>query len=174
MTALPVRLDVGPTPALPPAGWTTLRIGLVIAWVAVAIAFIAAVIVLIYGGFLYITIASVSAGLIVSTVRWAVVDALHALTGIRQPSWDFASLRDNVAAYDKLIDTPNADMKNIAGKPVAGSIVGAQFVKRFVKDGTPWAHLDIAGTAWKSGKEKGATGRPVPLLVSFLAKRAKG
>ncbi len=55
------------------------------------------------------------------------------------------------AAYDKLIDTPNADMKNIAGKPVAGSIVGAQFMKRFIKDGTPWAHLDIAGTAWKLG-----------------------
>ena len=39
-------------------------------------------------------------------------------------------------------------MKNIAGKPIAGSIVGAQFIKRFVKDGTPWAHIDIAGTAW--------------------------
>ena len=38
----------------------------------------------------------------------------------------------------------------VAGKPVAGSIVGAQFIKRFVKDGTPWAHLDIAGTAWGS------------------------
>jgi len=81
------------------------------------------------------------------------------------------------AAYDKLIDTPNADMKNIAGKPVAGSIVGAQFVKRFVKDGTPWAHLDIAGTAWKSGpyddpiSPAWATGYGVRLLNRLIANR---
>jgi leucyl aminopeptidase len=56
-------------------------------------------------------------------------------------------------AYDKLIDTPNADMKNISGKPMAGSIVGAQFIQRFIKDGVPWAHLDIAGTAWKNGSD---------------------
>jgi len=55
--------------------------------------------------------------------------------------------------YDKMIDTPNADMKNISGKPAGGSIVAAQFLKRFVKDGTPWAHLDIAGTAWKPGSD---------------------
>ena len=81
------------------------------------------------------------------------------------------------AAYDKLIDTPNADMKNIAGKPVAGSIVGAQFIKRFVKDGTPWAHLDIAGTAWKSGpyddplSPAWATGYGVRLLNRLIANR---
>ncbi len=81
------------------------------------------------------------------------------------------------AAYDKLIDTPNADMKNIAGKPVAGSIVGAQFVKRFVKDGTPWAHLDIAGTAWKSGPYEDplspawATGYGVRLLNRLIANK---
>jgi leucyl aminopeptidase len=81
------------------------------------------------------------------------------------------------AAYDKLIDTPNADMKNIAGKPVAGSIVGAQFVKRFVKDGTPWAHLDIAGTAMKSGpyddplSPAWATGYGVRLLNRLIANR---
>jgi leucyl aminopeptidase len=81
------------------------------------------------------------------------------------------------AAYDKLIDTPNADMKNIAGKPVAGSIVGAQFVKRFVKDGTPWAHLDIAGTAMKSGPYEDplspawATGYGVRLLNRLIANR---
>ena len=81
------------------------------------------------------------------------------------------------AAYDKLIDTPNADMKNIAGKPVAGSIIGAQFVKRFIKDALPWAHLDIAGTAWKSGPYEDplspawATGYGVRLLNRLIANK---
>lgn len=81
------------------------------------------------------------------------------------------------AAYDKLIDTPNADMKNIAGKPVAGSIIGAQFIKRFIKEGTPWAHLDIAGTAWKSGPYEDplspvwATGYGVRLLNRLIANK---
>lgn len=57
------------------------------------------------------------------------------------------------AAYDRMIDTPNADMKNISGSRNAGSIVGAQFLARFIKDGTPWAHLDIAGTAWNGSWE---------------------
>jgi leucyl aminopeptidase len=81
------------------------------------------------------------------------------------------------AAYDKLIDTPNADMKNIAGKPVAGSIVGAQFIKRFIKDGVHWAHLDIAGVAWKSGPYEDplspvwATGYGVRLLNRLIANK---
>lgn len=81
------------------------------------------------------------------------------------------------AGYDKLIDSPNADMKNIAGKPMAGSIVGAQFIKRFVKDGTPWAHIDIAGTAWKPGPYEDplspawATGYGVRLLNRLIANR---
>jgi len=81
------------------------------------------------------------------------------------------------AAYDKLIDTPNADMKNIAGKPIAGSIVGAQFIKRFIKDGLPWAHLDIAGVAWKPGPYDDptspvwATGYGVRLLNRLVANR---
>ncbi len=80
-------------------------------------------------------------------------------------------------AYDKLIDSPNADMKNIAGKPMAGSIVGAQFIKRFVRDGTPWAHIDIAGTAWKPGPYEDplspawATGYGVRLLNRLIANR---
>jgi leucyl aminopeptidase len=80
-------------------------------------------------------------------------------------------------AYDKLIDTPNADMKNISGKPMAGSIVGAQFIKRFVKDGTAWAHIDIAGTAWKPGPYEDplspawATGYGVRLLNRLIANR---
>jgi leucyl aminopeptidase len=81
------------------------------------------------------------------------------------------------AAYDKLIDSPNADMKNIAGKPVAGSIVGAQFIKRFVKEGVNWAHLDIAGTAWKPGPYEDplspvwATGYGVRLLNRLVANK---
>lgn len=80
-------------------------------------------------------------------------------------------------AYDKMIDSPNADMKNIAGKPAAGSIIGASFIKRFVKDGTPWAHLDIAGAAWKPGpfddplSPAWATGYGVRLLNRFVANR---
>jgi len=49
----------------------------------------------------------------------------------------------------------------------AGTITAACFLSRFV-DNTDWAHLDIAGTAWRSGSKKGSTGRPVPLLVEFL------
>jgi leucyl aminopeptidase len=51
-------------------------------------------------------------------------------------------------------------------------VTAAKFLQRFVGD-TPWAHLDIAGTAWKGGKDKGATGRPVPLLVRYLMDAAK-
>ena len=64
-----------------------------------------------------------------------------------------------------------ADVANIAGRP-AGSITAAKFLQRFVGE-MPWAHLDIAGTAWKSGKAKGATGRPVGLLLGYLAHRAQ-
>jgi hypothetical protein len=53
----------------------------------------------------------------------------------------------------------------------AGSITAACFLSRFTKK-FDWAHLDIAGTAWKSGADKGATGRPVPLLTHYLLKRA--
>lgn len=59
-----------------------------------------------------------------------------------------------------------ADMGNVAGR-AGGSITAAKFLQRFVGS-MPWAHLDIAGTAWKEGAAKGATGRPVPLLVQYL------
>ena len=59
-----------------------------------------------------------------------------------------------------------ADMGNVAGR-AGGSITAAKFLQRFVGE-MPWAHLDIAGTAWKEGGAKGATGRPVPLLVQYL------
>ena len=73
--------------------------------------------------------------------------------------------------YDKDIDSDIADMKNIGGKG-GGSIIGAQFLKRFVGD-TPWAHLDIAGTAWlhkdSATVPKGATGFGVRLLNRYIA-----
>ena len=77
------------------------------------------------------------------------------------PLWD---------EYQEQLKSPFADMANIGGRP-GGSITAACFLSRFAK-AYDWAHLDIAGTAWKSGKDKGATGRPVPLLVQFLQDRA--
>jgi leucyl aminopeptidase len=75
-------------------------------------------------------------------------------------------------AYDKLIDSPIADMKNIGGR-WAGSITAAQFLHRFIKKGTPWAHCDIAGMVWadKPGHthDKGATGYGARLIDRFVA-----
>ncbi|WP_086616837.1 leucyl aminopeptidase [Erythrobacter tepidarius] len=79
--------------------------------------------------------------------------------------------------YDKLIDSPVADIKNV-GPREAGSITAAQFLQRFVKDGTPWAHLDIAGMVWaaKPGHtwDKGATGYGVRLLDQFVRDVVEG
>ncbi len=72
--------------------------------------------------------------------------------------------------YQEQLKSNFADMANIGGRP-AGTITAACFLARFTKK-YDWAHLDIAGTAWRSGKEKGSTGRPVPLLVHFLVGRA--
>ncbi len=73
--------------------------------------------------------------------------------------------------YQEQLDSPFADIANIGG-PKAGTITAACFLSRFTK-AYPWAHLDVAGTAWISGgKEKGATGRPVPLLTQYLLDRA--
>jgi len=77
------------------------------------------------------------------------------------PIWD---------EYQDLLKSNFADMANIGGR-AGGSISAACFLSRFTKK-FAWAHLDIAGTAWKSGSEKGATGRPVPLLSQYLLKRA--
>ena len=80
-------------------------------------------------------------------------------------------------AYDKLIDSPIADMKNI-GPREGGSITAAQFLKRFVGEGVAWAHLDIAGMAWadKDGPvwAKGATGYGVRLLDRYIAANHEG
>lgn len=75
----------------------------------------------------------------------------------RMPLWD---------DYQSQLKTPFADMKNVGGMP-AGSITAACFLSRFTKD-QRWAHLDIAGSAWKWGQTEGATGRPTGLLTLFL------
>ncbi|WP_027595630.1 leucyl aminopeptidase [Pseudomonas sp. LAIL14HWK12:I7] len=73
--------------------------------------------------------------------------------------------------YQEQLDSPFADMGNIGG-PKAGTITAGCFLSRFAK-AYNWAHMDIAGTAWISGgKDKGATGRPVPLLTQYLLDRA--
>ncbi|MDX1552804.1 MAG: leucyl aminopeptidase [Marinobacter sp.] len=79
----------------------------------------------------------------------------------RLPLWD---------EYQSQLDSNFADMQNIGGRP-AGTITAACFLSRFTKD-YRWAHLDIAGTAWNSGKAKGSTGRPVPMLVDYLMSHA--
>jgi leucyl aminopeptidase len=68
--------------------------------------------------------------------------------------------------YAEGLKTNFADVANVAGR-MGGAITAAKFLQRFAQT-YPWAHLDIAGTAWKSGAAKGATGRPVPLLMEFL------
>ena len=80
-------------------------------------------------------------------------------------------------AYDRLIDSPIADMKNV-GPRGAGSITAAQFIQRFVDEGVQWAHLDIAGMVWseKAGAtyDKGATGYGVKLLDRLIADGFEG
>jgi len=73
--------------------------------------------------------------------------------------------------YQSQINSPFADIANVGGRE-AGTITAACFLSRFTKK-FKWAHLDIAGTAWLSGKNKGATGRPVPLLVQYLIDRCE-
>lgn len=73
--------------------------------------------------------------------------------------------------YQELLDSPFADIANIGG-PYGGAITAACFLERFTRE-YRWAHLDVAGTAWLSGAAKGATGRPVPLLMQFLANRVE-
>jgi leucyl aminopeptidase len=79
----------------------------------------------------------------------------------RLPLWD---------EYQDQLDSPFADFTNLGGRD-AGTITAACFLSRFTKKYN-WAHLDIAGTAWNSGANKGATGRPVPMLTQFLMNRA--
>jgi leucyl aminopeptidase len=80
--------------------------------------------------------------------------------------------------YDKLIDSPAADIKNIGGGRAGGSITAAQFLQRFIKNGTPWAHIDIAGVTWVSKDKptvpKGGTAFGVRLLNEMIAAHYEG
>jgi len=91
------------------------------------------------------------------------------LTSAGEESFDRAWPMPLWEDYQDQLKSNFADMANIGGRP-GGSITAACFLSRFAKQ-FEWAHLDIAGTAWKTGKEKGATGRPVALLVEFLMQR---
>ena len=73
--------------------------------------------------------------------------------------------------YQQQIKSNTADIANVGGR-AAGTVTAACFLSRFAED-YRWAHLDIAGTAWKSGSDKNATGRPVPLLMQFLINRSQ-
>ncbi len=117
----------------------------------------------------------------IATLTGAMVIALgHVASGLFSNNETLARalLTAGDDAYDRVWQLPMwedyqeglasnfADFANIAGR-AGGSITAACFLSRFTKK-YDWAHLDIAGTAWKDGKEKGATGRPVPLLVTWL------
>lgn len=88
-----------------------------------------------------------------------------------ESAWDRAWQLPLFEEYQELLTSNFADIPNISGGRGAGTITAACFLSRFAKK-YRWAHLDIAGTAWRSGKEKGATGRPVPLLAQFLIAQA--
>jgi leucyl aminopeptidase len=121
----------------------------------------------------------------VATLTGACVIALgHHLTGLM--SSDEALARELLSAgidaedrawhlpiaeeFDEELKSNFADFANVAGRE-GGAVTAACFLARFTREQS-WAHLDIAGTAWKTGQAKGATGRPVPLLSQFLMSRA--
>ncbi len=121
----------------------------------------------------------------IATLTGAIVIALgHVATGLfansdplarellqaGEAAWDRAWHMPLWDDYQEALKSNFADIPNI-GSRAGGSVTAACFLSRFTK-AYPWAHLDIAGTAWKSGAEKGATGRPVALLSHFLVRRA--
>ena len=99
--------------------------------------------------------------------RCALVDQLLAAgTASGDRAWQLPLWDD----YQDQLKSNFADMANIGGRE-AGTITAACFLARFTKK-LRWAHLDIAGVAWRGGHHKGATGRPVPMLVQYLLDRA--
>jgi leucyl aminopeptidase len=95
-------------------------------------------------------------------------ELLSAARNAVDPAWRLPVQED----YQEQLKSNFADMANIGPPGKAGAVLAACFLARFTK-AYKWAHLDIAGTAWKGGPAKGATGRPVPLLAQFLLERAK-
>jgi len=94
----------------------------------------------------------------------------HELIGASEQAGDRAWRLPLSDEYYEQLESNFADMANIGGRP-GGAITAGCFLSRFTRKYN-WAHLDIAGTAWRSGKAKGATGRPVALLSQFLLNRA--
>jgi len=94
----------------------------------------------------------------------------RALLHAAEQSWDRAWRMPLWEDYQEALKSNFADFANVGGR-AAGSITAACFLANFTKK-YHWAHIDIAGTAYRSGKEKGATGRPVPLLVHYLSRAA--
>jgi leucyl aminopeptidase len=94
-------------------------------------------------------------------------DLINCGTQSADPVWQLPLWEE----YDDLLKSNFADMANIGG-PQAGTITAGCFLARYTKDYS-WAHLDVAGTAWLSGGNKGATGRPVPLLMEYLRQKSE-
>jgi len=93
-------------------------------------------------------------------------DLLEAGVQSHDRAWQLPLLDE----YQQQIKSNIADISNVGGRP-AGTVTAACFLSRFAEN-QRWAHLDIAGTAWRSGKDKDASGRPVPLLTQFLINSA--
>jgi leucyl aminopeptidase len=91
------------------------------------------------------------------------------ITAAADDAWDRVWRMPLWEDYQEQLRSNFADMANIGGRP-AGSVTAACFLARFTKK-QRWAHLDIAGTAWRGGREKGSTGRPVPLLVRLALRK---
>ena len=98
-------------------------------------------------------------------------DLSHELVSLSQLCKDTVWELPTGKNYDKQLESNFADLANIGG-PSAGTITAGCFLQKFATT-FRWAHLDIAGTAWKSGKEKGATGRPVALLSNYLLSKSQ-
>jgi len=114
-----------------------------------------------------IALGHVASGLFANDAKLA-----DALVAAGDDAWDRVWHMPLWEDYQEQLRSNFADMANIGGRP-AGSVTAACFLARFTRK-QRWAHLDIAGVAYKGGREKGSTGRPVPLLVRFLLSHAGG
>jgi leucyl aminopeptidase len=113
----------------------------------------------------------VALGDVASAVMGNHQETIDALLSASLKSGDHCWQLPLLPAYQKQLDSNFADMANIGGSK-AGAITAGCFLSRFASN-MNWAHLDVAGTAWNSGSTKGATGRPVPLLMQYILDRAK-
>lgn len=113
----------------------------------------------------------VALGDIASAVMGNHQDTIDALLQAAETSGDYCWQLPLMPAYQKQLASNFADMANIGGSK-AGAITAGCFLSRFATK-MNWAHLDVAGTAWNSGTAKGATGRPVPLLMQYILDRVE-